>query len=273
MNSVLAYLNAERLLPVLKVSKEVRRYIELLWLLTKKEVTLKYKRTLLGVLWSLLHPVLQAFVMLVAFSNLMRFEMKNYWVFLLCGLFPWNWFSASVTLSTTALISNVNLIKRIVVPRHLFVVAIVLSQLVNFLFAFPIILAIAVFYGNGVGVGWLALVPLLIVSQSIVTSGVSLIVAMLNAYFRDIEYIVGVFTGLLFWITPIVFPLETVPDGMRPLLLANPLAYLVASWRDLVLRNTFDWVHVGISLSSGLIVLGLGLTIFRQLGKRLDEVL
>lgn len=259
--------------PIFSVSREVRRKIDLLWLLTKKEVTLKYKRTVLGVVWSLLNPLLLTLVMLIAFSVFMRFQMEGYSFFLLSGLFPWNWFSASVTLSTGALISNVNLIKRIRVPRSFFVIAIVLSQLVNFLFAFPILIAIGYAYGGGLGVNWLIGIPILIVSQFMVTLGLCLAVSMLNAYFRDMEYIAGVFVGLLFWMTPIIFPLEMVPEAYRTYLALNPLAYLMSSWRDIFLHNNLNWGHLGIAVVSACIFLLIGIAVFQKLGKRLDEVL
>ena len=92
--------------------REFTRNRDLLWLLTKKEITLKHKRTALGILWSLLNPILLALVLFVAFKIFMRIKMENYTFFLLSALFPWNWFSASITMSTGTLISNVSLIKK-----------------------------------------------------------------------------------------------------------------------------------------------------------------
>src|SRR4030043_1642898 len=102
---------------------EFRRKKDLLWLLTKKEITLKYKRTFLGILWSLLNPILFAIVLFIAFKIFMRIQMENYTFFLLAALFPWNWFSASITMSTGALIGNVNLIKKIRFPRHFLILS------------------------------------------------------------------------------------------------------------------------------------------------------
>src|SRR5208337_2614235 len=117
-------------------------------------------------------------------------------------LFPWNWFSASVTMSTGALIGNVNLIKRIRFPRHFLVLSTVLGQFVNFIFALPIVVGFSYFYGEGPGMNWLITLPILIVIQFIVTIGICLLISMVNAYFRDMEYIVGVVISLLFWMTP-----------------------------------------------------------------------
>ena len=173
------------------IDREIRRNLDLLWLLTKKEITLKYKRTGLGILWSLVNPLLQALVLVIAFKVFMRVQMENYTFFLLSALFPWNWFSASVIVSTGTLIGNVNLIKKIGFPRHFLVIATILAQLVNFPFALPIPVGVAYLAGKGLGGSWLLGVPLLIVAQFAATTGVCLAIAMVNAYFRDMEYIIG----------------------------------------------------------------------------------
>jgi lipopolysaccharide transport system permease protein len=253
--------------------REFTRNRDLLWLLTKKEITLKYKRTALGILWSLLNPILLALVLFVAFKIFMRIKMENYTFFLLSALFPWNWFSASVTMSTGTLIGNVNLIKRIRFPRHFLVLSTIMGQFVNFIFALPILIGFSYFYGKGPGINWLIAFPILAVIQFVVTTGVCLVISMVNAYFRDMEYIIGVVISLLFWMTPVVYPLEMVPESYRFYLGINPLTYLIKAWRDLFMSNSIDWGSIGISFGSSLIFFLLGILIFRRLGKRLDEVI
>jgi lipopolysaccharide transport system permease protein len=199
--------------------------------------------------------------------------MKNYTFFLLSALFPWNWFSASIIISTGVLIGNVTLIKKIRFPRHLLVIATILSQLVNLLFAIPIIIGFSYYYGNGPGLNWLVVVPILIVLQFIVTTGICLCICVINAYFRDMEYIVGVALSMLFWLTPIIYPFNMVPEKYRIYLIINPLTYLIAAWRDIFMSNSINWGNIGISFGSSLILLLLGLCIFHRLGKRLDEVI
>jgi lipopolysaccharide transport system permease protein len=258
---------------MIDVNREIRRNRDLLWLLTKKEITLKYKRTGLGILWSLVNPLLQALVLVIAFKVFMRVQMENYTFFFLSALFPWNWFSASVIVSTGTLIGNVSLIKKIRFPKHFLVLATVLAQLVNFLFALPILIGVAYLTGNGLGASWLLGVPLLVAAQIAVTIGVCLAVAMLNAYFRDMEYIIGVLISMLFWLTPIVYPLEAIPEAYRLYIVLNPLTYTIAAWRDVFMRNVIDWDNIGIAWGSALVCLLVGIVIFQRLGKRVDEVL
>jgi lipopolysaccharide transport system permease protein len=255
------------------IDREIRRNLDLLWLLTKKEITLKYKRTGLGILWSLVNPLLQALVLVIAFKVFMRVQMENYTFFFLSALFPWNWFSASVIVSTSTLIGNVNLIKKIRFPRHFLVIAAVLAQLVNFLFALPILVGVAYLTGKGLGGSWLLGVPLLIAAQFTTTTGVCLAIAMVNAYFRDMEYIIGVVISMLFWMTPIIYSLEAVPEAYRIYLVLNPLTYTITAWRDVFMLNAIDWGNIGISLGSASVFLLVGVLIFQRLGKTLDEVL
>jgi lipopolysaccharide transport system permease protein len=252
---------------------EFKRKKDLLWLLTKKEITLKYKRTILGIVWSLLNPILLALVMFIAFKVFMKIKMENYTFFFLSALFPWNWFSASVIMSAGTLIGNVNLIKRIRFPRHFLVLSTILAQLVNFVFALPIVVGFSYFQGEGPGINWLIAFPILIVIQFITTLGICLMISIVNAYFRDMEYIIGVVISLLFWMTPIVYPIKMVPETIRFYLAINPLTYLITAWRDLFMSNHIDWGSIGISSGSSLVFVLLGIFVFQKLGKRLDEVI
>jgi len=253
--------------------RELIRKKDLLILLTKKEITLKYKRTVLGIFWSLLNPILYALVLFIAFKIFMRIQMENYTFFLLCALFPWNWFTASVTMSAVTLIGNVNLIKKIRFPRYYLIISTILAQLINFIFALPIIMGLAYFYGKGPGMNWFIGTPILIICQFFATFGICLIVSITNAYFRDMEYFVAIIISMLFWLTPIIYALKMIPEKYHIYLVLNPLTYLINSWRDLFMDNHIDWNNIVISFGSSLIFFFLGIFIFHRLGKKLDEVL
>jgi lipopolysaccharide transport system permease protein len=254
-------------------ARKLRRNMDLLWLLTKKEVTLKYKRTVLGVFWSLLNPILLALVFFIAFNLFMRFGMENYTFFLLSALFQWNWFSAAVTASTVTLIANVYLIKKTRFPRHFLIAATTLAQLVNFLFALPVMLCVVLLYGGTPGSIWLVGIPILIVLQLVLVAGISLLTSMLNAYFGDMEHLIGVAITMLFWMSPIVYPLDMVPEEYGVYLLLNPLTHLITAWRELFMLNSMDWGNVGLFAVSSLAVFFIGIFTFQRLGRRLDEVI
>jgi lipopolysaccharide transport system permease protein len=255
------------------VKKRTRQQLDLLILLIKKEITLKYKRTYLGFLWSLLNPLLTALALFVAFKIIMRFQMKDYTLFLLTALFPWTWFSMSVVFSANTLIQNVSLIKKVIFPKNFLVLAVILSQLVNLLFAIPILVGFVFYYDRTPSPIWILGIPIIVCAQFMITYGISLIVAMVNAFFRDMEHIINVSIQLLFWGTPIIYPLDMIPAKLRPLLALNPVTYIIQSWRDLIMNNVIDWEYVGISFVTGLACLLLGRLIFNHFDKTLDEVL
>lgn len=252
---------------------ETRRKIDLILLLTKKEFALKYKRTVLGIFWSLLNPIISAIVFFIAFKIFMRFQIENYTFFLLSALFPWNWFSSSVIISARSLVDNVTLIKKVIFPRHYLVASVLLSQLVHLLFSIPILLFFSYTNAQGPSLLWLVGIPLLILIQLSFTFGFSLIVAICNTYFRDIEYLVGVVMNLIFWMTPIIYPMSSIPAKFHSVFLLNPLTSLMFAWRELFFKNRVMWDMLAIALCMAALALFLGLFIFKKLEKRIDEVL
>ncbi len=257
----------------MQISRETQQQFDLLKILVKKEITLRYKRTYLGFFWSLLNPVLTGLVLLIAFNVFMRFEMKNFALFLMAALFPWTWFSASVTMSTNALTSNVSLIKKVIFPKQFLLFAIIAAQLVNFIFSLPVLIGLVIYYGNGPTLNWLIGIPVLVVVQFAVIYGLALIVSIANAFFRDLEYLIAVLISLLFWMTPIVYPLDAVPERYRVFLAMNPVTYLIQAWRELFFNNTINWHYLSISLITAAVVLIAGLLVFKKFDKKLDEVL
>ncbi len=254
-------------------NRELQRKFDLLALLTHKEFALKYKRTSLGILWSLFNPLLTALVFFVAFKIFMRFKMENYTYFLLTALFAWSWFSSSVIISGRALVDNVTLIKKIIFPRHYLVAAVILAQMVNLIFSVPILLVIGAANGIHPSFVWVIGIPLAMAVQFMFTFGISLIIAISNTYFRDIEYLVGVSMNLVFWMTPITYPLSSIPEKYRNLAYLNPLTSLMNLWRSIFFENVLPWKDLGISAVTAVFFLFMGFAFFRRLERRLDEVL
>ena len=253
---------------------KVKRKIDLLWILTRKETILQYKRTSLGILWSLLNPLLLAFVFYIAFNIILGVQILNFTLFILSALFPWTWFATSVSASTVSLNSNRSLVKKFLFPKHYLLVASVLSQSVHFVFSLPIIIILVYIYGKHVDIIWFVGIPILLVIQFIITIGLSLAVSVINVYFMDFQFIVAFLLQVLFWITPIVYKFDDIPEIYRSLFLyVNPMAPLMSSWRELFMSNRIYWNWVGITLLQAIAIFFLGLFIFRRLSKRIDEVL
>lgn len=256
------------------LSRPLQRKLDLIFLLTRKEIALKYKRTTLGIFWSLLNPILSAAVFFVAFKIFMRFQIENYTFFLLSALFPWSWFASSIIISARSLVDNVSLIKKVIFPRHYLVASVIIAQLVNLIFSLPILLFFS-FLGKGTGPGWAWLigVPLLIAIQLIFTFGAALVISISNTFFRDIEYLIAVLINLVFWMTPIIYPMDSIPEKFRALALLNPMTSLMSAWRALFMDNALQWKNMGLALVMASVLLAAGLAFFKKMEKRLDEAL
>jgi lipopolysaccharide transport system permease protein len=251
-----------------------RREIDLLCILTREQITLQYKRTWLGIIWSLLNPLLLACIFYIAFTIVLKVKSEDFSLFLLAGLFPWTWFNSSVSASTVSLISNKSLIKKFPFPKPFLLISGILSEGVHFLFSLPIIILLGLYYGKSPGWIWLVGIPILLLTQFLVTLGVSLAVSVINVYFRDFQFVVNFGLTLLFWLTPIIYQLETVPEAYRPLFLyVNPLTSLIISWRELFLRNHIRWDLILLALLGSVVVLLLGVLIYQKFNKRVDELL
>jgi lipopolysaccharide transport system permease protein len=256
------------------IHHQLRREIDLLWMITQKQITLQYKRTYLGILWSLLNPLLLALIFYIAFTIVLKIKKEDFSLFLLSGLFPWTWFTNSVSASTVSLIANKGLIKKFPFPKHFLLAAGIFSESVHFLFSIPIILFLAFYYGKTPGLIWLVGIPILLVIQFWITLGVSLAVSVINVYFRDFQFIVTFLLNLLFWLTPILYQFETVPEAYRFLFkYFNPLTSLIVSWRDLFMLNVIRWNWLATSVIGSVAVLALGFLIFHKFNRRVDEML
>lgn len=256
------------------ISYNLKREIDLLLILTQKEITLQYKRTSLGILWSILNPLLLALVLYIAFTMILKVQIKDFPLFILSALFPWTWFANSVNSATVSLISNKSLIKKFPFPIHFLLISNILSQGLHFLCSLPIVAFLVYYYGKSINLIWLIGIPLLLFIQFIITLGACLAVSVINVYFLDFQFIVAFILNLLFWVSPIVYNFNIVPETFRSLFLyLNPLTSLISSWRELLMLSTFRWEWLLIALMGSMIIFFIGYLIFRRLVKRVDEVI
>lgn len=250
----------------------LRHFWDLLLALISKDIRLKYKNTFLGFLWTIAYPLLFSLILFVAFKLIIRIRVENYIIFLLAALFPWEWFANSVNASPLVYIANASLIKKIKFSRYILPLSVVGHNMVHFLLAFPVLIVFLAFYGKYPGYIWLVGIPLLLVIQIMLTLGVSLIVASLNVFFRDLTYIVIIFTSFLFYFTPILYPETMVPKQYIPILYFNPLFPLIASWRGLLIDNGLNPVYLTAAFSYALVILAIGFWTYRRLEWRFAEV-
>ena len=247
-------------------------YGDLVRVLVAKEFKVRYKSTFLGYAWSILHPLAFAGVFFILFKIIVRLEMKHYALFLIAGLFPWQCFQNSVNASNNFFLGNNTLLKKVRFPRFFLVVAGVLNDLLHFVATIPIVLLFMLIYGKYPSLAWIVGIPALTIALFLFTYGMSLLVATTNLFFRDMERLTFLFTMLWFYMTPVLFPLEMIPERFRWMVYANPMAALIVSWRNLFLEGTFSPVLFATALGWGLVVCLVAQKLYSNLQWRFAEL-
>lgn len=245
---------------------------DLLRTLTNKELKLRYRGTYLGVLWSLANPLALAFVLHFAMKRVLQLDIDNYALFLVVALFPWQWMLNSLSAAATTFPNNSRLIRKLPFPKHVLCEAIVLGDLIHFTVTLAVVAMVRSFSGlSPVELSWIVGLPLLVVAQGLLILGGVLFIATLNAFLRDIEQLVRVGLLLLFYVTPILYPLTMVPDHLHWIVMANPIAPLIVCWRDLLLAGSFS-AYLPLAVAYSLAIAGIGAFAYQRLRDRLAEV-
>jgi lipopolysaccharide transport system permease protein len=219
-------------------------YRELIYNLVLRELKARYKNSVLGFVWSLLNPLGMMLVFTIVFGVLLpNNTIVKYPIFLLCGLLPWNFFSASVMGGTNSIVDNSNLVKKVYFPREALPIANTFSNLVNFLLAFIVLfVALIVFRSNFSP--WLWLLPAVIAIQVCFTLGIVFFLSTLNVFYRDTIIIMDVVMLAWFFLTPVFYSAELLPatlvvsgyiiDVQRLYYILNPMASIINMYRDLL---------------------------------------
>lgn len=255
------------------MNANIQHYIDLIIVLTQKEIKVRYKNSFLGYFWSIAHPLAFAFVFFIAFKVVMKIQMEDYTLFLITGLFPWQWFANSINASPMVFLGNTTIIKKVNFPRNIIPFTTVLQDMIHFMLSIPVILLFIFVYHKSPSFSWLYGIPFLLSIQFLMTYGVSLMVSSINLFFRDLERLTILFVTFLFYFTPIIYPETMIPEKYKHLINLNPLAYLMISWRNLFLNGTLELTALMISLAYSILAFITGYLIYRTLSWKFAEVL
>ncbi len=236
-----------------------------MYLFTRRDLKLRYQDTALGLLWSLIKPLTIGAVLYVVLSKFIRIRVDDYHLVLLSALFPWIWFQTSVLLGTSSFRANAALIKKVPFPRFVLPFSTILNNGIHFLIAIPILVILLAVSDQYPSATWLIGIPLLVLLQTALLMGTLLFVASIDVFFRDLEHLVEVVLFMLLYASPILYPLDLVPDGWRPIMLINPLTSLIEAWRGLFLRNELPGLDIWPALLFTTGALVLGWLVFRRL--------
>ncbi len=246
---------------------------ELLYVLVRKELKARYKNRFLGYVWALANPFAFAFVYWIAFKFIMRLDIENYSLFLITGMFPWVWMSVGIAGATRSFVINASLIRKVRLPRAILPLGNVAQEMVHFGFALPVIMAFLWFAGEiRPMASWLWQIPLLLAVQVAFVYPLALAFAVANAYVRDIEYLVGICFSLLFFATPMVYPIAIVPEAYRRWFELNPLHALMQSWRSVFLQGTLEPGLLAYALAFAAVTGVIAWALYRKLAPRIGEL-
>lgn len=267
---------------ILSRLRELWDYRELIRNLVLRDLKARYKNSILGIAWSWINPLLMMAVYTVVFTILAsQSAPPNYPVFILCGLLPWNFFLTSVSQATNCVVESAPLVKKVYFPREALPVSIVLSNLVNFVIALPVFFVLALVMGTSIT--WaVLLLPLTVLVQVIFTLGLGLLTATLNVFYRDTRIIMDVLLLAWFFLTPVFYPIDTVPEAYTLwgqtvnlqlwLRRINPMASIVASYRDVLYYGVpTGWDFFLRTAVTSLVVLVVGYLVFQRYSPRFSE--
>lgn len=242
--------------------KNFLKFQPLLSELVARDVKIKYRRSVLGVLWTLLNPLCMMVILSVVFSNIFKFDIENFPLYVLSGQVVFNFFNDATTSSMTSIINNAALLKKIYVPKYLFVLARVFSSFINLMASYTALLLVMV--ALRVELYWtvfLSFIPLMLVV--VFSLGVGMLLAALTVRFRDIMHLYSVFTTGLLYLTPVIYPMSMLPGRIKIIVLLNPLTNYLEMFRDLIFNNTLPSVGtLALGVAECLAAMALGLYVF-----------
>lgn len=220
----------------------MKKYSFLMKQLILRDFKVKYKRSVLGVVWSLLYPVLMMAVMATVFSQLFKsraLDNVNYLVYLMTGLVMFNYFSEASNTAMTSVVNNFALINKVYIPKYIFPISKVLFVGINFLLTLIPLLVIILFTGSGetkcvINI-WYILLPYIFLCMLMFTAGLGLLISTISVFLRDMFYIYGILLTILNYVTPIFYDITIIPDTLRPLFKLNPLFMFINGARTIIL--------------------------------------
>lgn len=242
------------------------RYREAIRLLTLRELRVRYSNSALGVIWSLIAPLMMTVVFTVLYGVLIPNPQPAYPVFFLAGLLPWNFFSLALTSSTQSVTANSNLVKRVYFPREILPISIVLANGFNYLVALIPLTALMVIYGVPFTPALLWVIPIL-ATQVTLSIGLGLGLSALNTLFRDVQQMVDILVLPLFFLTPVFYDLGQIQTATirTGLAIVNPMASLVTCYRAAIYGGQApDPMTLTITIAESLAVLAIGWFLFRR---------
>ncbi|WP_415914756.1 ABC transporter permease [Rhodopseudomonas palustris] len=248
-------------------------YFDLVITLAHKEVKVRYKNNVLGYLWSLANPLASALVFYFAMQVVFKSSIPNYPLFLIIGLFAWQWFNNYLIGACSVFLANGSLIKKSVFPRSVLPIALNIQDAFHFVMSLPITFCFMYFYHIPIGSSVIVGVLLLIPAQFLFLLGIGLAASSINLFFRDMERIIAIVLSMMMYLSPVLFPIEKVPAPYNHWMSFNPMTPLIEAWRGVLLKNEVQWGNIELCYIYAAIALVIGSLIYRKLSPGFAEVI
>jgi lipopolysaccharide transport system permease protein len=247
------------------------KYKELISNLVISDLKTKYSSSILGFAWSMLNPLLMMIVLYAVFNNVFKSNQEHYASYLLIGMTTWRFFANGTTTAMLSIVGKANLVTKIYIPREILTLSVVLSALVSSILEFIVLIALLIIFGIVIS-SKILILPLLYVLYLPIVYGVSLIIASLYVYFRDLNHIWEVLMQIGFFLSPVIYPMSTIPEAYKFYYMLNPTTRMITMYRDVLLYNTLPTAtDFSIVLMSGLFLLVFGSLLFKKLSRRFAE--
>jgi len=252
---------------------ELYRYRDLILRVAWSDFKLRYKNSALGFFWSLLDPLLMLVVLYVVFTNLMRIQVEHYQLFLLLGIILWNFLDRGTSLSIWGIVGKPSLVQKVYFPRDILVISNCIMALMMTALEFVVFIVFMAVFRVVPGMT-LAYFPLIFACLFLIILGLSLALAALNVYFRDVQFIWKVIVQIGFFATPIIYPITIFPEKVRWMVMINPMAQIITMMRDSVLYRTGpEPLSLAYLAVCSVLVLVVGYLIFDRLEPKFAEAI
>jgi ABC-2 type transport system permease protein len=249
---------------MLELIREIRQNRELIWALALKELVVRYKRSALGFLWSLLNPLFTMIILTIVFSTVMRIEVKSYAIFLLSTLLPWTFFSQGLSYAVESIVGNGDLLKKIYVGKSIFPIAAVLSNVINFLLSLIPLVLVLIALRFPFHWTWVYL-PIPLLGLVLFTLGCGFTCAAANVFFRDVSHIIQIVLSAWFYASPIIYSMDFIPQQYHLFFRLNPMLYILNGFRLAIYYGQLPTPQsAAMSLGCGLAALVVGYLLFRR---------
>ena len=246
---------------MLEEFKDLWVYRGVLWNLISQQLKILYRRSTLGFLWTLLNPLLSMAILIIVFSNIMKFPQKDYAVYLFSGLVPWTFFSQTIELGKSIFIMNEQFLRRIYVPKNIFPLSVVFSNLVNFILSLVVLFVLGkIFFDVKISMALLFL-PISILTLIIFASAITMFFSVLSVFYRDFAHLTSILLMLLFYATPIIYPADLLPQKYLLILRLNPMYHIIDLFHRPIFYHTLPGLEnilIAFIVSIGTFVIAFG---------------